>query len=342
MPSLKHRPENSNKPYTVRWREHGSNRRRSFRLKSEAKAFLAKAHELEAAPPSPAGLASQRTLDEQWQHFVSRREHEVAATTLNKQRWAYTKWLKPRLANRKLHSITHEDLGRVLTTVSEAGRSNDTRIAVYTTLNMVLDDALGKGGHTCRQAVAGTSKRKHEVNPLTDEQLGRLLDVLPSDSQDHLLVDMLATLGVRPHEALGIDVRRDLGYDNDVVISVTVRTRKRASSTQRTLPLPKRLQKPLTRMKTARDAEGEARLFTIPDWRTWRRRVFKQALKDAELDPATRPYDLRHTCASRLIANGATPADVAEWLGHDVRTTLQTYAHLFPGRKQELANLLDR
>ena len=42
-----------------------------------------------------------------------------------------------------------------------------------------------------------------------------------------------------------------------------------------------------------------------------------------------RIHDLRHSCASLLLANGVTMKQIQEWLGHsDFSTTANIYAHL--------------
>jgi integrase len=53
-------------------------------------------------------------------------------------------------------------------------------------------------------------------------------------------------------------------------------------------------------------------------------------------------HDLRHTCASLLIATGAHPKAIQERLGHaSITTTLDRYGHLMPGLADALADALD-
>jgi integrase len=53
-------------------------------------------------------------------------------------------------------------------------------------------------------------------------------------------------------------------------------------------------------------------------------------------------HDLRHTCAAWLIAAGAHPLQIKLRLGHEsIRTTMDTYGHLFPSAEPELAALLE-
>ena len=60
------------------------------------------------------------------------------------------------------------------------------------------------------------------------------------------------------------------------------------------------------------------------------RRSFKLLPKEAGL-PDVRFHDLRHTCATLLLAKGVNPKFVQELLGHaDVGLTLNTYSHYLP------------
>jgi integrase len=63
------------------------------------------------------------------------------------------------------------------------------------------------------------------------------------------------------------------------------------------------------------------------DYRTWRRRIFAPAAAAAGA-PGIRFYDLRHSFASLLLAQGRSVIDVADQLGHAPRLTLDTYGHV--------------
>lgn len=56
-----------------------------------------------------------------------------------------------------------------------------------------------------------------------------------------------------------------------------------------------------------------------------------------------RVHDLRHSHASLLINSGANIKAVSERLGHDdIKTTLNTYSHLYQNQDSSLAKLLDK
>jgi integrase len=69
---------------------------------------------------------------------------------------------------------------------------------------------------------------------------------------------------------------------------------------------------------------------------------FQRLLKNAGL-PQIRFYDLRHTHASLLIAQGVHPKKIAERLGHaSIKLTMDTYGHLFDGSDRESAERMQK
>ena len=57
--------------------------------------------------------------------------------------------------------------------------------------------------------------------------------------------------------------------------------------------------------------------------------------------PDIRFHDLRHTCASLLLANGISMKEIQEWLGHSsYNTTANIYAHVDSSSKENSANTI--
>ncbi len=68
---------------------------------------------------------------------------------------------------------------------------------------------------------------------------------------------------------------------------------------------------------------------------------FQQALKKAGL-PRMRFYDLRHGCASLLLAQGVHARVVMETLGHSaISLTMNTYSHVSRALQREAAIRID-
>jgi integrase len=68
---------------------------------------------------------------------------------------------------------------------------------------------------------------------------------------------------------------------------------------------------------------------------------FQQLLATAGL-PRRRFHDLRHGCATLLLAQGVSPRVVMDVLGHSAITlTLNTYSHVVPALQTEAARRMD-
>lgn len=93
-------------------------------------------------------------------------------------------------------------------------------------------------------------------------------------------------------------------------------------------------------------ADSDDLVFTAPRGGPLRRKEFsvgfwRPALEEAGIDHA-RVHDLRHTCASLLIATGANPKAVQAQLGDSsIQVTFDRYGHLFPSDQMALAAKMD-
>ncbi|MCE5333613.1 MAG: tyrosine-type recombinase/integrase [Desulfobacteraceae bacterium] len=71
------------------------------------------------------------------------------------------------------------------------------------------------------------------------------------------------------------------------------------------------------------------------------RKVFKRLLTKAGLREI-RVHDIRHTTASLLLSDGASPVYVKEQLGHtSIQMTVDIYGHLIPSSNRGAINKLD-
>jgi integrase len=76
--------------------------------------------------------------------------------------------------------------------------------------------------------------------------------------------------------------------------------------------------------------------------RNLKRRHFRPILKAAKLPDDFRLYDLRHSCATLLLAAGENPKVVSERLGHaSITLTLDVYSHVLPTMQQAAAERLE-
>jgi integrase len=173
------------------------------------------------------------------------------------------------------------------------------------------------------------SQRKRTPHPLGPVEVERLRSGL--GGRDSVLVSVLAYAGLRPGEALGLrweDVGdRVLNIERSVSLGEEKGT-KTGRSRQVELLAP--LKQDLLEWK-ARSGRREGLIFPGHDgelwseaaYNSWRRRVFEPAAPEG-----VRPYDLRHSFASLLFAEGRNPFWIAEQMGHTLQTLLSTYVRV--------------
>src|SRR5688572_31791225 len=72
-------------------------------------------------------------------------------------------------------------------------------------------------------------------------------------------------------------------------------------------------------------------------------RHFRPILERANLPMTLRLYDLRHSCATLLLAANENPKVVSERLGHSsITLTMDTYSHVLPDMQQGASDKLER
>lgn len=179
------------------------------------------------------------------------------------------------------------------------------------------------------------------------------------------LFSLAITSGLRPGEYLGLQwpdidldrgtvmVRRALVPDSDGGWTFAEPKTKQSF---RTVPLPPSVTRALVEHKRRQAAEhlaagpeysNQQLVFATPtgeplDIRNLVNRHFKKILEAAKLPNAVRLYDLRHSCATLLLAQGEHPKIVSERLGHaSITLTLDTYSHVLPTMQQQAAERLE-
>jgi integrase len=116
-------------------------------------------------------------------------------------------------------------------------------------------------------------------------------------------------------------------------------------ASRRTVSVPSFVVEALAR-HLADHADPSGLVFSAPSGgpirRTnFRRRIWVPAVRASVGEPCTF-HDLRHTHAALLIAQREHPKVIQERLGHaSIKTTLDTYGHLFDGLDEAAAERLD-
>lgn len=211
-------------------------------------------------------------------------------------------------------------------------------------------------------------KQRYIADYYRQEELERLLEA----SKDHpysLLIQMTAFYGLRRSEALGlkwdaIDFERDTITIKHIVTNAKIdgkceivcADRAKTKSSLRSLPLVSNIREKLL---VLREQQKENRRVCGNCYsKKYDGYVFVDAMGNI-LNPRSvtanfsklleqnglrhiRFHDLRHSCASLLLANDVPLKQIQEWLGHsDIGTTANIYSHLDYKSKITSANVMD-
>ncbi|MBI4853561.1 MAG: site-specific integrase [Acidobacteria bacterium] len=279
--------------------------------------------------------------------------------------------IKPTLEQIKLIKLSPQHLQTLMQEKLSAGLSTRTVQYLRAILRRALNQAI-KWGLVSRN-VAGLvdppRSEKKEIKPWTLEQSKKFLEVCAGHRLEALFV-LTLSLGLRRGEVLGLrweevdfqkkslKVKLGLQRIDGKLILGEVKTKKSA----RTLPLPDSL---VSLLKSHRAKQLEEKLAIGSKWKESNlvfttsigtpieprnlKRSFDKILEDAnkKLDechklPHQRIHDLRHTCATLLLAQGVPPRTIMEILGHSViSTTLDVYAHVLPEMNRDAINTLE-
>ena len=192
--------------------------------------------------------------------------------------------------------------------------------------------------------------------------LWRFLQAIEGDRFEALFTVALA-LGLRRGEALGLRWQ-DIDFDRRLLrVNHSLQrfngklqlTEVKTTNSRRVLHLPeiliRKLREHRTRQLEERLSAGEfwqendmvfASSIGTPMEPRNLNRHFSQLLTDTKLNHM-RLHDLRHFCASLLLAQGVPLKTISEILGHSqISTTADIYAHLSEETKREAISLMDR
>lgn len=273
--------------------------------------------------------------------------------------------LKPALGRHQLGKLEPQHVQAMMNAKIKAGLSPRTVQYLRAVLRRALGQAL-KWGMVARNVATLVDPPRvvqPEIQPLDPDQARQFLEAVRGDRLEALYAVALA-LGLRQGETLGLrwrDVDLDLGIVQVRVALQRVNGEKprlvepKTRQSRRTLPLPEAL---VVQLRSQRTRQREEHLLAGPRWegQDWDLvftntlggpldarhlvRAFKAHLVRAGL-PDIRFHDLRHSCASLLLAQGVHPRTVMEVLGHSTITlTMNTYSHVIPQAQRQAVELL--
>jgi len=345
------------------WVEGKRVRKQSYaRTQREA---LGKLAELRRASERGQNLAAAPQSVAAWlAHWLTEiKAHDgTRPSTLRRYREVVDGHLVPVLGKVRLDKLAPLDVERLLAARRDKV-SPATLVKIHAVLRVALADAERRDliPRNVARSVRAPALAEQERRALTVEEAKALLALAEGDRYEAAVVLGLA-MGLRRGEILGLRwddidldsrtlrVQRALQRVGGALRLVETKTR----ASRRPLPVPLIAVKALERRR-ARQSEDQLRageswratglVFTTGlggpvEPRNVNRR-FEELRVKADL-PWLRLHDLRHGCATFLLAHGVDPRTVMEILGHTtIRQTMDRYGHALPERMRAAADAMD-
>lgn len=269
----------------------------------------------------------------------------------------------PVIGHLKLARLRADDLDALYAQLLADGLSVKSVRLAHAILHRALHQALKWGLVAANVAdiAEPPSAPRREFHTLTAEEAARLLAEARGDRY-HALYTLAITTGLRQGELLGLRWS-DLDLDG-AVLSVAQQVYRLGGKWQYSAPKTKAGRRTVALPASAVEALRQHRLrqaeerLRVKNWQDLDlvfaneegrplergnlvRRSFEPLLEAAGL-PRIRFHDLRHACASLMLAGGVHPKVVQERLGHSsIAVTMDVYSHVMPGMDQAAAEKMD-
>lgn len=313
-------------------------------------------HEL----PDAHGLALGDFLD-QWLAEVVR--PSVRPWTYAGYEVHVRRHIKPELGRIPLEKLEPLHVQALMNRKLREGLSAKSVRSIRATLRTALSHA-NRWGLVARNSAAlvdGPRVERYEIQPLVPDEARRFLRSINGHRLE-ALYSVALTMGLRQGEALGLrwqDIDLNLGYirvDKQLqrFDGVFRLVEPKTPRSRRTIVMPRTITQALREHRERQGVERDpidARwneldlVFTRPDGQPLDGTVvshqFHKLLDMAGL-PQRRFHDLRHSCATLLLAQGVPARVVMEVLGHSqIGLTMNTYAHVIPELRRDAARRMD-
>ncbi len=307
-------------------------------------------------------------LDSYLDKWLSMTKGTISDRTLGDYESLLRLYFRPALGKKRLNSVKPMDIQNVITDMAKRGLSSRTIQYAHAVLQRALKEAVIPfkllTSNPARELKLPRRVKK-EMKALSPATAQAFLKAC-AKSKHGLLFEFALITGMRPEEYLALMWRDlDLKKGAATIQRVLVRNRKgggwslqptKTPGSRRCIPFPSYL---VRKLKAHKRTQNERRLKLGSEWknndlvfasrmgtplsiRNLQRRHFKPLLERAKLEDI-RTYDLRHSCATLLLAAGENPKVVSERLGHaSIVLTLDTYSHVLPSMQQAASDKLEK
>ena len=236
--------------------------------------------------------------------------------------------------------------------LSEKGDLSETyKRALHTQLSAILNYAVkffGLSQNPCRLAGSIGQTKAGRMHFYTKTEFDDFITHVKRKPMYVVIFKLLFYTGIRSGELMALTLD-DFDFEKRM-LSITksyarinrkdLITKPKTEQSIREVTLPKFICEMIKDYaETLIDYKSDERLFNVTKFNL--HHTLKGIIKRGNLKPI-RVHDLRHSHASLLIEMGFSTVLISERLGHEsIKTTLETYSHLYPNKQRAVAKKLD-
>lgn len=327
---------------------------RTFRRKIDADRFLATVEADMARGDWVDPTLGRITLDEWSQRWLAGKRRIKPKTRAGYESLLSSRVL-PAFGHLAINRIDRDGVEAWVTDMLDEGLSASRVKQGYLVLHAMIKAAV-KQGYLARDLIDGIEMPRvvsRERRFLTPAQVVELAESMPA--RYRAFVYAVAYGGLRFSEAVALRRRRcDLLHGRLEIAEGAVDVKGEivwgAPKTHQigSVSLPRFVVKALEEhLDQFVEPDPDALVFTSTEGSPLRNgnfhtRVWRPALATTTLPPDLTPHELRHTCATLLIAKGADPKAIQSQMRHStISVTFDVYGHLFPGHLNTVLDRLD-
>lgn len=296
-----------------------------------------------------------------WMDKIKRPKLRVS--TFQMYQYRVEHYILPHIGQHELAKLNAQHIQMMVHALMDGGLSAGSIRIIRSILRAAIKHAMGIEliSRNPLAMVETPTVKQYHANILQPDEARQLLDIVRGDRLEALYTVALA-LGMRRGEiaalrwedvdltAGSLHVRRTLVRITGKVLSLSPKTDKGTRRIDLPAVVSAALKQHRFQQENERRLAGSAwqengLVFTTP----WGTAVLlekfgvmlQEHLERAGLE-RRRFHDLRHSCASFLLAQGVPPKVVQEILGHSsITITLDVYGHLLPGARRDAADKMD-
>ena len=278
-------------------------------------------------------------------------ENRLRENTLRSKRYIIDLKIVPYFGNSQMSKIKPADIRKWQDTLIQQGYAATYLKTINNQLNAIFNYAVkyyDLKSNPCFKAGSMGKSNAGEMKFWTKQEFMKFIDCVMDKRQSYVAFMTLYWTGMRIGELLAL-TPGDIDFEKRTIsISKSyqringkdVITPPKTPKSKRVISIPEFLAADLKDfIGSIYGIEDDNRLFPVTKY--FLEHEMLRGIKASGVK-RIRLHDLRHSHASLLIEMGFTPLAIADRLGHErIETTLNTYSHLYPNKREQMAIKLD-